>query len=62
MSCTELMNFVPILEKLAYVRDVRQYLPAFTQDNKVDFAKAKAVLGLESKVNPEDESEPVKPS
>jgi len=56
------MNFVPILEKLAYVRDVRQYLPAFTQDNKVDFAKAKAVLGLESKVNPEDESEPVKPS
>jgi carboxy-terminal domain RNA polymerase II polypeptide A small phosphatase len=33
----ELNDLVPILEKLARVKDVRQYLPKLVEDNKVDF-------------------------
>jgi hypothetical protein len=37
---------VPILEKLAIVKDVRSYLVKIVEDNKVDFAKAKEVLNI----------------
>src|SRR5438067_734063 len=36
-SCKELMDFVPILEKLAFVTDVRSYLTKFVINNKVDY-------------------------
>ena len=34
-----------ILEKLSKVSDVRDYLPAMLEDNKVNVAKARMVLG-----------------
>ena len=49
------MDFVPILEKLAFVKDVRQYLPLLVEDNKVDIAKAREVLNFGNLMNPEDE-------
>lgn len=42
----ELNELVPILEKLAIVKDVRQYLPKLVEDNKVDFEKAKRLLNI----------------
>jgi RNA polymerase II subunit A small phosphatase-like protein len=35
-NCRELMDFVPILEKLAIVKDVRPYLTKIVTENKVD--------------------------
>lgn len=40
----ELMDMVPILEKLAIVKDVREYLPKIVDDNKINFTKAKELL------------------
>lgn len=51
----ELLDFVPILEKLASVNDVRQYIPKFIKDNKIDYEKAKEVLNYGRLINPEDE-------
>lgn len=42
----ELNELVPILEKLAIVKDVRNYLPKIVQENKVDFEKAKQLLNI----------------
>lgn len=42
----ELNEFVPILEKLAIVKDVRPYLTKLVVDNKVDFAIAKEILNI----------------
>ena len=41
---TELMEFVPILEKLATCNDVRQILPLIVSENKINFNKAFEVL------------------
>lgn len=46
MSCRELYDFIPILEALAYVDDVTQYLGLFIDDNVCNFKKAHKVLGL----------------
>ena len=40
MSCKELLMFIPILEGLSQVPDVRDYLKLFIHDNEVDFMKA----------------------
>ena len=45
-SDRELNELVPILEKLAIVKDVRNYLPKIVQENKVDFEKAKQLLNI----------------
>lgn len=42
----ELNELVPILEKLAIVKDVRPYLTKLVTDNKVDFARAKELLNI----------------
>jgi TFIIF-interacting CTD phosphatase-like protein len=36
----ELLMYIPILEALAHVDDVRQYLAMFVKENKVHFTKA----------------------
>ena len=54
-SDRELNELVPILEKLAIVRDVRSFLPNIVEDNKVDFKKAKEVLNIGQLMNPEDD-------
>ena len=51
---TELMDLVPILEKLATVRDVRSILPSLVEDNKVNISKAKEILNYNPLNNPED--------
>jgi len=43
-NCTELIQFIPILECLSKVNDVRPFLKAFVKDNRVMFAKASQVL------------------
>lgn len=43
-TCTELYQFIPILEWLSKVSDVRPFLKAFIRDNKVMFSKASQVL------------------
>lgn len=43
-TCTELYQFIPILECLAKVSDVRPFLKTFVKDNRVMFAKASQVL------------------
>jgi carboxy-terminal domain RNA polymerase II polypeptide A small phosphatase len=42
----ELNELVPILEKLAIVKDVRPYLTKIVNENKVDFNKAKELLNI----------------
>ena len=42
----ELKELVPILEKLAIVKDVRQYLRSLVDDNRVNFTKAREVLNI----------------
>lgn len=51
----ELMDMIPILEKLAFVRDVRDYLPRIVDDNKINFTKAKEVLNYGKLIMPEEE-------
>lgn len=55
MHDRELMDVVPILEKLAFVRDVRDYLPRIVDDNKINFNKAKEVLNYGKLIIPEEE-------
>lgn len=43
-SDRELFEFMPILEKLAYVNDVRDYMKHFTFENKVNIAKATQIM------------------
>ena len=43
-TCTELYQFIPILECLSKVNDVRPFIKAFVKDNRVMFAKASQVL------------------
>jgi len=50
-----LNELVPILEKLAIVKDVRPYLTKIVNENKVDFNKAKELLNIGQFMNPEDE-------
>ena len=40
LTCKELYLFIPILEGLSQVPDVRDYLKLFVHDNEVDFLKA----------------------
>lgn len=49
------MDFVPILEKLALVKDVRPYLTEIVVDNRVNLAKAREILNYGKLINPEDE-------
>lgn len=51
----ELIDFVPLLEKLSVVRDVRQFLPLLVTDNKINLSKAKDVLNIGRLINPEEE-------
>lgn len=51
----ELMDMVPILEKLAFVRDVRDYLPRIVDDNKINFVKAKEVLNYGKLIIPDED-------
>jgi hypothetical protein len=51
----ELIDFVPLLEKLSVVKDVRTYLPLLVTDNKINLVKAKDVLNIGRLINPEDE-------
>ena len=55
MTDRELNELVPILEKLAIVKDVRPYLTKIVDDNKVDFIKAKELLNIGQYINPEEE-------
>ena len=48
------MDMVPILERLATVRDVRSILPNLVQDNKVNFSKAQEILNYNPLKNPEE--------
>ena len=50
----ELMDFVPILERLAKVKDVRLILPKIVEDNKVNYLKANEVLKNTLINNPEE--------
>ena len=53
----ELLEFIPILEKLAYVKDVRQILPQIVSENKVLYGKAIELLKCIGGgfLNPEEE-------
>ena len=42
----ELLEMVPILERLAYVPDVRDYLKTFVENNTINFERARQILGL----------------
>ena len=53
-SDRELGEFVPVLEKLAQVKDVRPYIKQMVEDNKLNFAKARELLGLNKPLNPEE--------
>lgn len=55
MSDKELNDMVPVLEKLAIVKDVRPYLTKIVTENKIDFTKAKELLNIGQLINPEDE-------
>lgn len=37
---TELLNYIPLLERLAFVDDVRKYLPKMVSNNQIDYKKA----------------------
>ena len=43
---TELMDMVPILERLARVQDVREFLPKMVEDNKLNIAKAREIMKI----------------
>lgn len=46
-----------VLEKLAYVQDVRQYLPSMVEENKVNVGKAHQILDqAERKLNNPEQS------
>ena len=47
------MDMVPILEKLALVRDVRPFLTEIVEDNRINFNKAREVLNYGKLLNPE---------
>jgi hypothetical protein len=49
------MEFVPILEKLAFVKDVRPFLTEIVEDNKVNIVRAKELLNYGKLMNPEEE-------
>jgi hypothetical protein len=49
------MDMVPVLEKLAFVKDVREFLPRIVDDNKINFVKAKEVLNYGKLIIPEEE-------
>lgn len=51
----ELMDFVPILEKLAFVRDVRTYITQFISNNKINYDKAREVLNYGQFLSPEED-------
>ena len=53
---TELMDMVPILERLARVQDVREFLPKMVEDNKLNIAKAREIMkiGRITTNNPEE--------
>lgn len=36
----ELLNYIPILERLAFVEDVRTYIPKMVDNNQLDYKKA----------------------
>eukprot|EP00347_Sterkiella_histriomuscorum_P024236 403331838 len=55
MSDRELNEFVPILEKLAIVKDVRPYLTKIVTENKIDYVKARELLNIGQFINPEEE-------
>ena len=40
----ELIHYIPILEWLAYVDDVRKYLPKMVENNQLDYKKAVNVI------------------
>jgi hypothetical protein len=53
----ELLEFMPILEKLSKVPDVRQILPQIVSENKINQAKAHEILNKflkTQKPNPEE--------
>ncbi len=53
----ELLEMIPILEKLAYVKDVRHILPSIVAENKVQYQKAYEMLQCNPGgfLNPEDQ-------
>jgi hypothetical protein len=48
---------MPILEKLAIVKDVRSYLTKIVEDNQVNLTRAKEVLNIGQLINPEDDED-----
>lgn len=60
MSCKELYQFVPLLKQLSKVNDVREYIPQFVKNNKIDYKKANKLLGLDRPKEPEKEEKKVK--
>ena len=50
MSCTELYQFIPILQALAKVDDVTQHLSVFIEENVVNFKKAQRHFELDKPV------------
>lgn len=60
MRDRELNEFVPILEKLAIVKDVRPYLTKIVSDNKVDYQKARELLNIVQYINPEEEMQTIR--
>lgn len=54
---TELMDMVPILERLARVQDVREYLPKMVDDNKVNISRARDIMKIGRNLNNPEEQE-----
>ena len=44
MSDIELLRIVPFLEKMAYIDDVRKYLPKINKENLVDYDQVELFL------------------
>lgn len=40
----ELLDFMPLLERLSTVKDVRDYMKMFVSENKIDFNRANQIL------------------
>lgn len=36
----ELLNYIPLLERLAFVEDIRTYIPRMVSNNQIDYKKA----------------------
>ena len=49
-SDRDLVEYIPLLEQLSKVRDVRDYLKMFVEDNKVVFHKARSILGVDTQL------------